>query len=263
VLAGREFTAADHATAPRVAIVNAGFVSRHMADGTALGRVTDAGPCADAPCTVVGVVGDVLYGASMRDSAPPTVYVPLAQSTDALPPGRLIRVTLRSEAPAAQPSVAAVASALDRVDSRLTFSTRPLMEDVRQSSAQERLLAAVASVFGWLALLLSGLGVYGVTSYAVRRRRQELAIRFALGADRRSIIALVVGQMARRLALGVAIGLPAAFWLSRFVSSLLFGVDPMSVSSAAAVAATLGVVGAVAAWAPARHAARIGPAGLR
>jgi predicted permease len=259
IVIGRDFRSDDHAAAARVAIVNEAFVEQ-VGTAPAVGQPIDAGPCGDASCTIVGVAADARYTASPRDPVPPTVYIPLAQSAGRTPPTNArVRVTIR-EAPAAPaPSFAAIASAVRSVDPRLTFLVQPLSADVARSMAQERLLAALATVFGALALLLAGLGIYGVTSYAVGRRRVELAIRSALGADRRAIVALVAAETARRLAVGLAVGLAAAVWLSQFVTSLLFGVDPISASSALAVVATLGAVGAVAAWAPARRAARTSP----
>ena len=259
IVAGRDFNAADRATAARVAVVNERFVRHYVPDGRPIGRIIDAGPCSDG-CTVVGVVRDALYGASRRDPAPPTVYIPLSQSAGLVPPGGgTVHVTLRVASSTAPPTPAAIASALQSIDGRLTFSARPLAQDVQASFARERLLAVLAGLFGWLALLLAGLGLYGLTAHTVTRRRAEFAIRLALGADRRAIVALVLRQTALLVGTGLAIGLAAAFWLSRFVTSLLFGAEGTSLFSAAVVAAALATTGALAAWNPARRAARVAP----
>jgi predicted permease len=262
LIAGRDFAAADGAGAARVAIVNE-TLARRQVDGSVLGRLTEAGPCGREMCTIVGVVPDARYGASPRDPVPPTIYMPLSQSAGLTPPGTArVRVTLRLASDAPPPGSAATAAALERVDPRITFGVQPLSADVRRSYAQERLLAALAVVFGSLALLLAGLGIYGVTAYGVTRRRTELAIRLALGASPGSIVALVARQTLRRLAVGIAIGLAFAYWLSRFVATLLFGVEPLGPLSVLAVVAALAAAGGIAAWAPLVRAARVQPASL-
>jgi predicted permease len=263
IVAGRDLTAADAAPAPRVALVNETFVRRLLPERPAVGRTTNAGACGDQQCTIVGVVQDARYSASPRDPLPPTIYLPLAQSAGSTPSGRAsVRLTLRLAPDAPSPTPAAIASALAAVDPRVTFTVHPLAADVHTSLSQERLLAALAGMFGLLALLLAGLGIYGVTAYGVTRRRRELAIRLALGADRRSIVALVTRQLLIQLVAGTLIGLAVAFWLSRFVTALLFGIGPMAPLTVAAVVLTLLLAGVLAAWAPIRLALRVPPASL-
>ena len=154
----------------------------------------------------------------------------------------------------------AIAAALRGVDPRLTFSVRPMAADVARTIAEERLIAALATVFGALALLLATLGIYAVTAYSVARRVREIAIRVALGAGREAIVALVARHLAIRLAVGLAIGLGAGLWLSRFVTALLFGVHPFAPLTIVIVVATIAIAGSVAACPPVLRGLRVQPA---
>ena len=117
----------------------------------------------------------------------------------------------------------------------------------------------LSGFFGALALLLAGIGLYGVTSYGVSRRRMEIGIRMALGADARTVTRLVLGRVAVLVGLGVAIGAALSFYMSRFVVALIFGVEPRDPSTFIGAAVVLAAVGSLAAWLPARRAARIDP----
>jgi ABC-type antimicrobial peptide transport system permease subunit len=130
---------------------------------------------------------------------------------------------------------------------------------VSGSVAQERLLAAVSGSFGALALILAALGLYGVTSYSVSRRRAEIGIRMALGADRTKVVRLVMRRLMMLLAIGLGGGMLLAAWASRFVGTLLFGLDAHDVKTFAMGAIVLAVVGGFAGWVPARRAARADP----
>ena len=125
---------------------------------------------------------------------------------------------------------------------------------------RERLVAVLSAFFGALALLMAAIGLYGVTAYAVTRRRTEIGVRMALGADAARVVRLVLGHVAWLVGAGVGVGLVLSLWASRLVSSLLFGLDPHDASTLAGAATMLAAVAAVAAWLPARRAARIDPA---
>ena len=143
-------------------------------------------------------------------------------------------------------------------DLALTF--RPLADQVDASLTQERVVAMLAGFFGALALLLAGLGLYGVTSYAVSRRRTEIGIRMALGAQPGSVIRLVLGRVTLLVAIGVAVGAGVSVWASKFVATLLYGLEPRDPLTLIAAAIVLGAVGAAAGWLPAYRASRIDPA---
>ena len=248
---GRDFTVRDDATAPGVAIVNEAFVRQYMPNGRPLEqRVSVVGSPAERQ--VVGVVKDAVYE-TLRQTPPPTVYVPYLQSGGG-------GVTLEIFAPGSLPRVESAIRA--EVQPKLAgkpMQVRTLTARLEGSLVQERLMATLASAFGLLALGLASIGLYGVVAYAVVRRTGEIAIRMALGARRSQVLALVLNSAMRMLALGSLFGLPAAWATSRLVSSMLFGLtgdDPTTIVGAVTV---LFVTGLVAAYIPARRATRIEP----
>jgi len=171
-----------------------------------------------------------------------------------------INISVRSSD--ASPAVLAprVAAALTAVDRNLAFTFRPLQDRIDASLTRERLVALLSGFFGALALLLAGLGLYGVTSYAVTRRRAEIGIRMALGAEPAGVLRLVLARMFVLVALGVIIGAAVSVWSSQFLASLLYGLQPRDVVTLVSAAVTLSAVGALAGWLPAYSASRIDPA---
>lgn len=259
VQAGRDFDTRDGPLSPRVALINEALRRSLLHEGQPLGSTIHAGPCGPAGCTVVGVVADAVYGQSLRDAAPPTVYMPLAQSTGLAPPNSPFRISLRAADDLAglTPSIAA---SLRDVDKGLTFTFRRLEQDLNASVAQERLLAMLAGFFGAIALLLSGVGLYGVSSYAATRRRAEIGIRLALGGQPYAVLRGMLKRFAIFVLGGTVLGLLASLWLSRFVAPLLYGPEPHDPAILVTSALTLGLVAAVAGWIPASRATRIEPA---
>jgi len=146
------------------------------------------------------------------------------------------------------------------VDRDVTLSFHSLKEDVRDATMQERVLAMLSAFFGGLALLLAGLGLYGVMSYAVSRRRTEIGIRMALGAGPAGAVRLILVRVAALVGCGVVVGGLLSMWAVQFVSSLLFGLQPRDPMVLIASALVLAIVGGLAGWLPARAAARIDPA---
>jgi ABC-type antimicrobial peptide transport system permease subunit len=209
--------------------------------------------------TIVGVVGDATYS-GLRADASPIAYSPLAQFDF---PGPIpAEMTLSVRASAGSPMLLArsVASALTTADHDLAFTFRPMTDQVSASLTQERVVAMLAGFFGALALLLAGLGLYGVTSYAVSRRRTEIGIRIALGAGRAAVVRLVLSRVTMLVSAGVLLGAGVSLWASKFATSLLYGVqarDPVTLIGAAVI---LAAVGALAAWLPAWRASRLDPA---
>ena len=135
-----------------------------------------------------------------------------------------------------------------------------MSDQVDAALSQERLIAILSAFFGGLALLLATIGLYGVTSYTVARRRVEIGIRMALGADSRGVVRLVVRRAALLIVAGVAIGTAVSLWASPFVAAMLFGLQPRDPSTFAAAGLALAAMGALATWIPARRASRIDPA---
>jgi putative ABC transport system permease protein len=153
-----------------------------------------------------------------------------------------------------------VSAALTAVDPDLVFTFRPMTDQVSASLTQERLVATLSGFFGALALLLAGLGLYGVTAYAVSRRRTEIGIRMALGAEAARVVRLVLSRVSVLVGLGVVIGAGLSWWASTFVAALLYGVEPRDPVTLVGAAGILAAVGAFAGWLPAWRASRIDPA---
>jgi putative ABC transport system permease protein len=154
----------------------------------------------------------------------------------------------------------AVSAAILAVNRDIVLTARPMGDEVRDAMAQDRIVAELSGFFGGLALLLAGLGLYGVTSYAVTRRRAEIGIRMALGAAPSGVIRLVLTHVTLRVAVGVIIGAGIALWASKFATALVYGLEPRDPATLAWASLTLAAVGAPAGWLPAYRASRIDPA---
>ena len=153
-----------------------------------------------------------------------------------------------------------VTAALTQVNPNISITLRPLADQGGASLTQERLVAMLSGFFGGLALLLAGLGLYGVTAYAVSRRRTEIGIRLALGADPRGVIGMVLKRVAVLVLSGVAVGAVASLWAGRFVATLLYGLEPRDPLTFVGAAVILTAIGALAGLIPAARASRIDPA---
>jgi predicted permease len=254
LLAGRGLgpeDATDREETVRTAVVSEAFARYYYGSGNAVGRRFGWGdpPKVKYGFEIVGVVQDAIWG-EMRDGAPRMVYFPAKG-------GDLIAVRVGMD-PAAM--VRAVRAAIRQEDPNLridSLETLPFLKD--QALAQENLIARLATFFGSVALLLAGLGLYGVMSYGVVRRKQEIGIRMALGAQSGHVLWMVLREAGLLVAVGAAVGLPAALAGGRLVASQLFGVrvaDPLTIGVSAAV---LVAVAAVAAWLPARRATLVDP----
>ena len=152
-----------------------------------------------------------------------------------------------------------MADAVATVDRNVSLTFLPMTEQIGGMVVRERVLAILSGFFGALALLLAGIGLYGVTSYSVSRRRMEIGVRMALGADAAAVVRLVMARLALLLSVGLAIGAVASLWASTFVRTLLYGLEPHDPTTLVAAALILTAVAALAAWLPARRAARIDP----
>jgi putative ABC transport system permease protein len=257
--AGRDFDDRDRDGSPMVVIVNETFVRKFFSAESPLGRTfrLDARPDKVPPMLeIVGIAGDAVYR-SLREPVPPTMFVPLAQHEE--PPSSM-SLSVRAAGGSPAMLTRSVAAAVGDVNKDLALTFRPLADQVNASLIQERVVAMLSGFFGGLALLLAGLGLYGVTSYAVSRRRSEIGIRMALGAAPGGVVRLVLTRVALLVAVGVAIGAAVSLWASRFVDTLLYGLTPRDPVTIVAAAMVLASVGALSGWLPARRAARIDPA---
>jgi predicted permease len=272
---GRDFAAADRIGSPRVAIVNEAFV-RHYLQGeptSAPGGATAAKPAvgervrlgfdalgfdSKTPHEIVGVVGDAVY-TTPREGMLPTMYVPMAQrSPSEFWPTVLLTV---NTVPSARTTVErTVAEALRKADPKIASTFGTFDQLVEATVTQERLIALVSAFFGGLALLLAAVGLYGVVAHAVRARQREIGVRIALGANASSILRLVFARVGVLIAGGLALGLAGSLWAARFLEALLFQLAPRDPVTFGGAAAVLVAVGVLAAWIPARRAARLDPA---
>jgi predicted permease len=258
IIAGRDFTAADRPGGPVVAIVNEAF-ARHFFPGTSpVGQVIESRTPSEVEIyQVVGVVGDSVYR-SLREGPVRTLYLAIGQQERQ--PAR-VSIAVASTGPPA--SVAhTVGDALRSVDPTAAFTLRTLDHLADATIARERLVAVLSGFFGGLALLLAGVGLYGVTAYGVTRRRMEIGVRMALGARPSGIVALVLRGMSVLLVSGLLLGGAMAFWAARYTETLLFNLEPRDPLTFGAAALALVLVGLTAAWLPASRAARIDPAAV-
>ena len=257
ILAGREFGPADIQGSPEVAVVNLSFAKRfYGSPQNALGRLIaeGGGSTIKLDTTIVGVVGDVRHQ-NLRDAPRGTVYRPYLQQKH---PGGLKLYALTGQQPEAVES--AIRDRVHRLDPKLVVDgMRTMEEQVNRSVSNERALALLAMSFSALALLMTAVGLYGVLAFATAQRTREIGVRMALGAQRSSVVMLVMREMAMTAVIGVAVALPAAFGLSRLLRSLLYEVqpgDPLTFFGAVLASA---VMVAIAAAIPARRAASVHP----
>ena len=253
LLQGRDIGPQDVAGGERVAVVNETFVKRFLRGEPAIGARIQGGPSRDHTHTIVGVASDTVYR-SQRLGVPATMFVPWAQQ-EAF---STFSISARSAA-AAAPSPQSIADALVRTEPAISFTFRGFADQYHASVVQERLVTTLSVFFGLLALLLAGLGLYGVTSYLVGRRRPELGVRLALGAGPRDIRRLVLGRVVGLVVTGIVLGVALSLWATGFIRTQLYQLQPRDPLTIAAAAAMLFTIGCLAGWLPARRAARIDP----
>jgi len=253
LLSGRDFSDADSRDSAAVAIVNQRYAETYFAHASPIGRhLAAAINGVRRDLEVVGVAR-AANTSSLRDTPPPTVYVPFAQ----VPGSTSTNVVVRGAASAELS--AALRRTLQSLAPLTPLEVRPLSEQVRDALARERLMAALATAFGILALGLAAVGIYGLLAYAVARRTREIGIRMALGAPRSGVMALMLRGAQVPLAMGIALGMPMAWVASRAIDSMLFGLTATDTAAIGGAVVILLAVAHLAAWLPARRAARVDP----
>ena len=255
LLRGRDFDGRDLTSSPKVAIVNEEFVRRLFRGGMPIGRSLRLrfGAQWSPPVEIVGVAANTKQN-SLSEADQPIVYLALNQ--DAIPEAS-IEFTLRtSRPPAVMPAVKA---AIAEIEPRVSLDLATLQDQLDDSSRLPRTLGLLSASFGALALLLSSIGLYGVMAYTVARRRNEIGVRIALGADWTRVTWMVLGDAARIIAAGVVIGTLVSAAVTRLVSQFLFGVEPNDPATLAAAVLMLVTVALTAAILPARRAAQLDP----
>ncbi len=258
VRAGREFNGADTTAAQRVTIVNETFAQRMWPGEKAIGKFVKQGwpetPEADAPWReVIGVVADIKLDGVDQD-VPLQAYLPLAQE-----PARSVAIVARTSGPpegVVRPIEAVVRSLNKDLPVTRVVAMTALM---RSAIARQRLSTMILAVFAAIATLLAAVGLYGVSAHSVTERTREIGVRLALGSGRGAVLRLFVVQGVTMAALGAVAGLAGAYYLSRWLSTLLFEVQPTDPATYLAVAILLLVVAAGACYFPARRASRVDP----
>jgi len=256
LLAGRDFDSHDTLQSPQVAIINQTMAKKFFAGQNPIGKRyrEEDGDKLSAPIEIVGVVKDAKYR-ELRDEVPPTAYLAASQ-------GPFFRLPLAFEvrtAGAPASLIPGVKSAIAEVNHDVSLQFTTLSTQIDESLTRERLLATLSGFFGALALLLATIGLYGVMSYNVARRRNEIGIRMALGAEQRRVLTMVLREVAILIAAGLIIGIAAALTTTRLIESFLYGIkstDPLTLCLAAGV---LALVAAIAGYLPARRASRLDP----
>ena len=256
MLAGRDFDEHDVKGSPNVAIVNEEFAHKFAGGRNPLGMTFRVGRLRTitAPYEIVGLVKNSKYF-ELREEAQPIVYTSMAQyehpDTDA-------QILIRSNSPLAS-LISGVKSTANQVHSDLDITFFPFHKMIQDGLLRDRLMAALSGFFGALAVVLAAIGLYGVISYMVEQRRNEIGIRMALGAGQQKIIRLVLSETGLLLLIGLAAGVALALATARTATSMLFGLKPTDVLTYFAAALSLSGVAALASFLPARRAARLDP----
>ena len=257
ILLGRDFDEHDTAQSPNVAVVNQLFAEKMLKTKNPLGMTFSTRSYEDKPAVtyqIVGLVKNTAYQ-DLRDDFEPLVIVPAAQDDDPDPyPSYVIRTGLPMETISAEIKEAAL-----QVNPAIALEFRVFKTQIDQSLARERMLASLFGFFGVLAGVLAVVGIYGVISYMVARRTNEIGIRMALGADRTDILSLIMREAGVLLAIGLAIGTGLAFVAARSASSLLYGLKPTDLMTYVGAIVLLTCVTVAASMLPAHRAARLDP----
>jgi putative ABC transport system permease protein len=251
LLRGRRFTEAEMKPRPEVAIVNSAFAKKLWPIEDPMGKhiLLQDDNLPRGPLVVVGLAGDVKqFGLATEPR--PEIYLPMRRNS--------MTLIVRTGGNPAQ-WAAAVRETIQRLDGRTAISMRTLEEMVDRTAFSRRAFALLMGVLGAVALLLAAMGIYGVISYLVAQRTREMGIRLALGAHRHGLLKLVLGQGVRLTMIGVAAGLTLALALTRFLSSMLYGVSAADPITFASIALLFAGVALTASYLPARRAMKVDP----
>ncbi len=257
LLAGRDFNDRDTRTSPHAAIVNQTFARTFLAGANPIGKTLRTRAEPDFPATeyqIVGEVKDTKY-ASLRDVTPPLTFGPLSQFPA---PRTWSSLFVRSSIPASA-LISAVRQKLVQVNPGIQTEFHVFRADIQNGLVRERMMALLSGFFGALAALLAMIGLYGVISYIIATRRNEIGIRMALGAIPQDIVGDIIRRTLLMLAVGVTAGILLSLAVARGAGTLLFGLQPNDPLSLVAASAFLVAVALIASYVPARRASRIDP----
>jgi predicted permease len=249
---GREFSAQDTPESPKVLIVNESLARRFFGAESPLGQRMTLENYKDLE--IVGVVADAKYR-TLKEALPQTAYLPFSQYSTLRERTLCVRASGQTSA-----IVAALRREVRGLDPQLpVFNVKTFAEQISESVSRERLVALLSSFFGFFALLLAALGLYGVMAYGVARRTREIGIRMALGAQTRNVLWLVLRETLLLVCVGVVMGLPVALAATRLTEGLLFGLTPNDPLTLALAVLVMVAIAALAGYLPARRAARTDP----
>jgi predicted permease len=255
LLSGRDFELRDGPGALRVAVINEAMAKQYFAGRDPLGKRLSRPRSPDVEYEIIGVARDA-RDHDLRGAVPPRFYLPLAQSDD---PGIAVNVEVRTRTAAAS-MVEPIRQTMRAWDPNLPVTgLEPLTGMIDDSITNERIIAKLSTVFGLLALLLAAIGLYGVISYTVARRGNELGIRMALGAQRSGVLWMVLRETLLLAVAGIALGVPVGLGAAYAVSSRLFGLSAADPLTLAAAIAVLLAVALVAGFIPGSRATRVDP----
>ncbi len=257
LLAGRDFDARDRIGTTTVAIVNEAFARRFLNGANPVGHRfwMEASPGSpNTPYEIVGLVRDTKYR-DLREEFRPIAYYASAQNDGAGPGGQIL---IRSRLPQGD-LVGAVKQTLDEINPGMTVRFRGFRPLIEATILRERLMATLSDFFGLLALLLACIGLYGILSYGVASRTNEIGIRMALGAQRRNVFWLILREALVLVIVGVIVGLPIIFAVTRLASTLLFGLTPTDPVSLSLAGLLMLAVAVVAGYLPSRRATKVDP----
>jgi len=257
LLRGRSFTDADTRTSQLVMVVSQSTAQKFFGDADPVGKALRPSAKPEIAYTIVGVVGDIRDQALNQQT--PTLYYAIPQRGS----WPLMDVVVRSDArteSSAQALLPSIRQRIHDLDPELALANVNTMDQwLSNSAAQPRLNTVLLTTFAAVALLIAAIGIYGVLAYSVNQRTREIGLRMALGATRRSVLQLIVGQGMKVVLIGVAVGLAGGLALGRAVSSLVFGVPVHDPATFSLVAVVLTAVALAACIIPARRAARVDP----
>jgi predicted permease len=253
IVLGRGITDRDTADAPKVVVINEAAVRKYFPKENPIGHRIGTSPETTGDMEVVGVLHDARYD-SLRTDIPPTEYLPYAQARST---NCVFEIRTTGAPASAMGSIRDVARQIDPNLPLTDVSTQ--IEQVEKRFSQEKLFAQAYALFGALALLLASIGLFGLMSYSVSRRTNEIGVRMALGAQPRDVLGLVMRESMILVAIGAVLGIAAALASARLIATQLFGVPPTDLAALGVAIAVMAAVSAFAGYLPARRAARVDP----
>lgn len=261
IVAGRGFTGGDTATSPKVAVINRRLAAERFPNQNPIGQRISLGAYAGygsvltaEQIEIVGISGDTLYG-NLHEASPPQVFIPYVQQRQVRRLTYQIRTHIKPEA-----IVEPLRRVVHAADPALPLvNVRTQQDQIDSDLMDERMLVSLTSAFGFLALVLASIGVYGLLAYSVAQRTREIGIRLAIGAIPRQILVMVLRESLVLSVTAIAIGVVASLLVTRFVKSMLFGIAPSDPAVLLVATALLMFVAGVASWLPARRAASVQP----